>query len=89
MDQSNTRKRVRTIDGDEYDAVSWISRAVLKFSPGERARIKRQIRRRERHLAKRELRDDVACSYCGMTDGPGVISGKVSFSGCPECGWCY
>lgn len=42
--------RLPTRSGDEHDAVTrW--RHVLHWSPGERARIKRRMRRRERRAA--------------------------------------
>lgn len=45
------------ISGDEQDAVTgW--RRFLSWRPGERAKIKRKIRRRERHKAKQEIRKE-------------------------------
>jgi hypothetical protein len=42
------------INGDEYDALTKRGRKVLRFPAGERARIKRAFRRRERRQGLRE-----------------------------------
>lgn len=47
--------RVPLISGDEYDALSKRSRALLSWRPGERRRIKRGYWRRLRVAVKRAL----------------------------------
>ncbi|UIW13299.1 hypothetical protein SEA_CREWMATE_47 [Arthrobacter phage Crewmate] len=50
--------RRETRDGDEYDATSRWGRRYLCYiqRPGVRSAIKRRVRRRERHEARKELR---------------------------------
>jgi hypothetical protein len=45
--------RIPMINGDEYDALTKRGRAVHKFRAGQRARIKRSFRRRERVRRRR------------------------------------
>jgi len=56
-DSSNTTKRAKPIDGDEQDVFSRYWRRHTKAKPGERARIKRKVRRRERQAGKSEVRE--------------------------------
>jgi cobalamin biosynthesis Co2+ chelatase CbiK len=42
-------QHIKMIDGDEYDALIRRGRRVHRFRAGDRARIKRKFRRRERH----------------------------------------
>lgn len=47
-------RRIQLTNGDEYDLFTgW--RRYLHFRPPAKRRIKRAYRRRERHLARREL----------------------------------
>jgi hypothetical protein len=51
-------KRARK-QADEYEAFSRKARRWLHWRPGERAAIKRRVNRRERHDARKEIRNDV------------------------------
>jgi hypothetical protein len=42
--------------GDEWDATSRRARKFLSFRPGERAAVKRQLAKRARKMARREVR---------------------------------
>lgn len=47
----------RVIKGDEYDTVSWMRRYLCYLArPGATDKIKRRLRRRERHDAKHQIR---------------------------------
>lgn len=49
--------RIPFISGDEWDALSRRSKGLLSWRRGERRKIKRGYRRRERRLGRKALRE--------------------------------
>lgn len=47
-------RRIKLVDGDEFDALTK-ARHWFHWRPGQRSRVKRRVRRRERHQAKVKL----------------------------------
>lgn len=75
-----TMKRIPMIDGDEQDALTkW--RRYLHWRSGERSRIKRKYRRRERRMKTfTEQQITEACNHVCTCGGRGLDNGA-----CPAC----
>ena len=58
----------RTIDGDERDVVSARDLLAVYRHAGVASRVKRRMRRRERHEARTMVRDEVGAVSADVTD---------------------